>query len=49
VLRVLLFFWWRGVPAPPGWLWGGLLSLLLLPILRWFADRSAQRILGVAR
>jgi len=49
VLRCLLFYLWQGVPAPPGWLWGGLLSLLLLPILRWFADRSAQCILGVAR
>ena len=49
VVRCLLFYLWQGVPAPPGWLWGGLLSLLLLPILRWFADRSAQRILGVAR
>ena len=49
VLRCLLFYLWQGVPAPPGWLWGGLLSLLLLPLVRWFADRSAQRILGELR
>lgn len=46
VLRCLMLFAWQGVPAPPGWLWGGMLALLCLPFLRWLAERTVRRVLG---
>ncbi|MDO4642813.1 MAG: rod shape-determining protein MreD [Cardiobacteriaceae bacterium] len=47
ILRCLLLFLWQGIPASPGWMWGALFSLLLLPLLRWLADNVVNRIFGV--